>query len=40
MPLPSELEIRPVFEAVDFGAEFTLELQEQENRLRERLEGR
>ena len=40
MPGPSEIEIRPVFEAVDFGAEFTPELQEQENRLRDRLEGR
>ena len=40
MPGPSEIEIRPVFEAADFGAEFTPELQEQENRLRDRLEGR
>ena len=31
---PSELEIRPVFEAEDFGAEFTHELREQEARLR------
>jgi hypothetical protein len=30
----SELEIRPVFEAEDFGAEFTPELREQEDRLR------
>jgi hypothetical protein len=30
----SELEIRPVFEAEDFGAEFTPELREQEARLR------
>jgi hypothetical protein len=29
-----EVEIRPVFEAADFGAEFTPELQEQEARLR------
>ena len=29
----SELEIRPVFEAEDFGAEFTPELQEQERRV-------
>ena len=29
-----ELEIRPVFEAEDFGAEFTPELREQESRLR------
>ncbi len=31
----SEVEIRPVFEAEDFGAEFTPELREQEQRLRE-----
>jgi hypothetical protein len=30
----SEIEIRPVFEAADFGAEFTPELQAQEERLR------
>ena len=30
----SGLEIRPVFEAEDFGAEFTPELREQEDRLR------
>jgi hypothetical protein len=30
----SEIEIRQVFEAEDFGAEFTPELQEQEERLR------
>jgi hypothetical protein len=30
----SELEIRQVFEAEDFGAEFTPELREQEERLR------
>ena len=40
MPGPSEIEIRPVIEAADFGAEFTPELQEQEERLRNRLEGR
>lgn len=34
MPGPSEIEIRPVFEAEDFGAEFTPELREQEERLR------
>jgi hypothetical protein len=33
----SEIEIRPVFEASDFGAEFTPELREQEERLRARL---
>ena len=30
----SEIEIRPIFEASDFGAEFTPELREQEERLR------
>ena len=30
----SEIEIRQVFEAEDFGAEFTPELREQEERLR------
>ena len=37
-PMPgeeSELEIRQVFEAADFGAEFTPELREQEERQRE-----
>jgi hypothetical protein len=33
----SEIEIRPVFEAEDFGAEFTPELREQEERLRARI---
>lgn len=33
----SEIEIRRVFEAEDFGAEFTPELREQEERLREQL---
>ncbi|MGQ0667347.1 MAG: YciI family protein [Nitrospiraceae bacterium] len=36
-PMPneeSEIEIRPVFEAEDFGAEFTPELREQEERIR------
>ena len=37
MPGPSELEIRPIFEAEDFGADFTPELRAQEDRLRERL---
>lgn len=35
----SEIEIRPLFEAEDFGAEFTPELQEQEARLREQIEA-
>ena len=30
----SEIEIRPVFEAEDFGAEFTPELREREDRMR------
>jgi hypothetical protein len=30
----AEIEIRPVFEAEDFGAEFTPELREQEDRIR------
>ena len=34
----SEIEIRQVFEAEDFGAEFTPELREQEERLRARTE--
>jgi len=35
----SDLEIRAVFEAEDFGEAFTPELQEQEARLRDRLES-
>lgn len=35
-----ELEIRQVFEAEDFGAEFTPELREAEEKMRERLEGK
>jgi hypothetical protein len=34
MGTESEIEIRQVFEAADFGAEFTPELREQEERLR------
>ena len=40
-PMPgeeSEIEIRPVFEAEDFGAEFTPELRAQEERLRAEME--
>jgi hypothetical protein len=33
MPGPSEIEIRRVFEAEDFGAEFTPELRKQEERV-------
>ena len=43
-PMPdseaSEIEIRQVFEAADFGAEFTPELQEQERRMREQIENK
>lgn len=35
----TEVEIRPVFEADDFGDEFTPELREREDRLRMRVEG-
>jgi hypothetical protein len=35
MPGDSEIEIRRVYEAADFGTEFTPELQAQEERLRE-----
>jgi hypothetical protein len=35
----SEIEIRPVFEAEDFGAEFTPELREQEDRLRAQMQA-
>jgi hypothetical protein len=37
MPGDSDLEIRPIYEAEDFGAEFTPELREQEERLRAKL---
>jgi hypothetical protein len=36
----SEIEIRQVFEAEDFGTEFTPELREQEERLRKNLSSR
>jgi hypothetical protein len=39
MPTRSEIEIRPLFDAADFGAAFTPELAEQEERLRERIAG-
>ena len=41
-PMPgeqSEIEIRPLYEAEDFGKEFTPELRAQEERLRTELEG-
>jgi hypothetical protein len=42
-PMPgeeSEIEVRQIFEADDFGTEFTPELREQEERLRARTEQR
>jgi len=36
----SVIEIRPVFEAEDFGAEYTPELREQEDRLRAEIEAK
>ncbi len=39
MESDSEIEIRRVFEAEDFGAEFTPELRAQEERLRAKTEG-
>jgi hypothetical protein len=35
-----DLEIRPVFEAADFGENFTPELQEQERRIAEKIAGK
>jgi hypothetical protein len=35
----SDVDIRPVFEAADFGAEFTPELREQDQRLRDQIEA-
>jgi hypothetical protein len=40
MPTESEIEIRPVFEAEDFGAELTPELRAQEERQRAEIEKR
>ena len=40
MPGESEIEIRPVFEADDFGAELTPEARAQEERLRAEIESR
>ncbi|WP_166359505.1 YciI family protein [Pseudomonas akapageensis] len=39
-PGDCEIEIRPLFDAEDFGAEFTPELREQEERLRAEMEAR
>ena len=40
MPGESEIEIRPVFEAEDFGAEYTPELRAQDERLRAELDAK
>jgi hypothetical protein len=40
MPGESEIEIRPLFEAADFGEAFTPELQEQEKRIAAEMEKR
>jgi hypothetical protein len=40
MPEDSEIEIRRVFEAADFGESFTPELREQEDQLREKIAGK
>ena len=40
MPGPSEIEIRPVFEAADFGEALTPELAEHEERIRNKTKGR
>ncbi len=40
MPGPSEIEIRPVFEAPDFGDAMTPELTEQEDRVRAKVADR
>lgn len=40
MPGPSEIEIRPVFEAADFGAALTPEIADQEDRVRAMVVGR
>jgi hypothetical protein len=39
MPGESEIEIRQIFEAEDFGDDFTPELREQEQRIRAQIEG-
>jgi hypothetical protein len=40
MPGDSDIEIRQIFEADDFGEAFTPELREQEERLRAQLESK
>jgi hypothetical protein len=39
MPSESEIEIRPFFEAADFGEAFTPELQETEKKLRQQIDA-
>lgn len=42
-PMPgeeSDIEIRPLYEAEDFGAEFTPELRQQEEKMREQIDAR
>ncbi|CAE6751473.1 MAG: YciI family protein [Nitrospira sp.] len=42
-PMPgedSDIEIRPLFEAEDFGTEFTPELRQQEERMRDQIDAR
>lgn len=39
MPGPSEIEIRPIYEAADFGDALSPELAEQEEAMRKKLEG-
>ena len=36
----TEIELRPIFENEDFGAEFTPELRRQEDAIREKIEGK
>jgi hypothetical protein len=36
----TEIELRPIFENEDFGAEFTPELRKQEEKIRDRIEGK
>jgi hypothetical protein len=36
----TEIELRPIFENEDFGAEFTPELRKQEEAIRDRIEGK
>ena len=40
MPGPSEIEIRPIYEAAGFGDAMTPEIAEQEERLRAELDNR